>query len=125
MKPFFAVLAFAACTPCVAAQQQSARPSPVDPTAPVAQAKYDSPFTGYTPYREQELAPWREVNEEVARVGGHAGVFGGAGHAAHGAAKSGPMKPAPGQSAAKKEEAAGQPPVRSAPLAPQGGHKGH
>jgi hypothetical protein len=34
------------------------------------------------------LAPWREINDEVARIGGHMGMFGGA-HAGHG------VKPAP------------------------------
>jgi hypothetical protein len=49
-----------------------------DPRAPetrVPALTYQSAFEDYRPYREQELAPWREVNEEVARVGGHIGVM--------------------------------------------------
>jgi hypothetical protein len=38
--------------------------------------------------RDDALAPWREINDEVARIGGHMGMFGGA-HAGHG------VKPAP------------------------------
>jgi hypothetical protein len=54
----------------------------VDPRAPevrVPAATYESAFRDYRPYREQELASWREVNEEVARVGGHIGVMKNAG----------------------------------------------
>jgi hypothetical protein len=53
-----------------------------DPRAPEARVPaltYQSAFQDYRPYREQELAPWREVNEEVARVGGHVGVMKSAG----------------------------------------------
>ena len=48
-----------------------------DPRAPEAKVPpptYQSVFADYRPYREPELAPWRDVNEEVARVGGHTGV---------------------------------------------------
>lgn len=49
-----------------------------DPRAPdtkVPPATYRSVFEDYRPYREQELASWRQVNEEVARAGGHVGVM--------------------------------------------------
>lgn len=49
-----------------------------DPAAaqPAAQPlRYESAFEGFRPFQEQELASWREVNEEAARVGGHAGVL--------------------------------------------------
>lgn len=122
MKQFLAFVALAASVPLAAAQQASGK-KPADPAAPVPQVKYESAFTGYTSYREQELAAWREVNDEVARIGGHVKMFGGAGHAGHGSAKP-VTKPAPGEAAASKEQPA-QPPARSAPQAPQGGHKGH
>ena len=51
---------------------------PRAPDAKVPPVTYRSAFEDYRPYREQGLAPWREVNEEVARVGGHAGVMKGA-----------------------------------------------
>lgn len=125
MKPYFAFAALAAIAPYAVAQQ-AAHPHPGDPAAKAPAAKYESAFTGYVPYREQKIAPWRDLNDEVARVGGHLGMFGGAGHAGHGGAKPGPAKPATGQPASgKSKESAGQPPARSAPQAPQGGHSGH
>lgn len=67
-----------------AAAQQSAKNHPADPQAAVAAPAYASAFAGYRPLRDEALASWREVNDEVARVGGHIGMFGGA-HAGHGA----------------------------------------
>ena len=88
MKPYIALAAFAVLSPHAAAQQQAARPHPGDPAAAVPAAKHESAFTGYRGYREEPLAPWRDVNDEVARAGGHIGILGGAGgHAGHGAAK--------------------------------------
>lgn len=72
------------------AQQPVARTNPAAADAAVPAVKYESAFAGYTPYRDEKLAPWREVNDEVARVGGHIGIVGGAGHAGHGAAKPKP-----------------------------------
>jgi hypothetical protein len=71
-----------------AAAQQSVHTGPADPQAKVPAPAYDSAFAGYQPLRDDALVPWREVNDEVARVGGHMGMFGGA-HAGHG------VKPAP------------------------------
>jgi hypothetical protein len=73
MKPYIALAAFAALTTPAAAQQP--RPDPADPAASVSPVKYESAFAGYAPYREQHVAPWRDVNDEVARAGGHAGIF--------------------------------------------------
>jgi len=97
---------------CVGLAQASplfaAAPSPADPSAPAPTATYDSAFEGYRGYRDEPLADWRAVNDEVGRVGGHAGIFRGAGgHASHGAAQATP--PA---------AAAGQPPVRGARQTP-------
>ena len=119
MKRFLAFVAFAAFTPLANAQQHVTGPNPADPAVRVPQAAYDSAFAGYNPYREQDLAAWREVNDEVARIGGHVRMFGGAGH---GGAKPGPAKPAPGQPVVSKDQPAGE---RSAPPAPQADHKGH
>ena len=81
----FALLLYcaAALTPAVAtAQKRTTELSPANPSAAVPAIKYESAFTGYLPFRDEKLAPWREVNDEAARVGGHLGIFGGA--AGHG-----------------------------------------
>jgi hypothetical protein len=44
---------------------------------------YDSAFDSYRPFREEATNRWRELNEEVGRIGGHAGVL-----------KAGPAQPA-------------------------------
>jgi hypothetical protein len=76
--------------------------------AAAQQPQYDSAFAGYRSYREEPVADWRAVNEEVARVGGHVGVLGGAsGQGGHAGAKA--------PSAAPQS---GPPPQRSAPKAP-------
>lgn len=85
-----------------AAAQQSVKTGPADPQATVPAPAYTSAFAGYRPFRDEPLAPWREVNDEVARVGGHLGMFGGA-HAGHGAkpaseATGGPAATRPGAS---------------------------
>jgi hypothetical protein len=46
-----------------------------EPQAKVPPPVYQSAFQDYRPYREQEPASWREVNEEVARIGGHIDVM--------------------------------------------------
>jgi hypothetical protein len=92
MKPYIAFAVFAALAPHATAQQPAAKPHPADPAASVPAVKYESAFSGYRGFREEPLAPWRDVNDEVARVGGHAGVFGGAGH---GAAKPAPKPQTP------------------------------
>lgn len=56
----------------------SSAPSAAKADARVPETKYDSAFAGYQPFREQKLAPWREVNDEVHKAGGHIGIFGGA-----------------------------------------------
>jgi len=49
-----------------------------DAGARVPSLKYDSAFSGYQPFREHKPAPWREVNDEVHKAGGHIGIVGGA-----------------------------------------------
>lgn len=93
--------------PVIAAEFQAA-----DPAAPTPPVTYRSGFEGYKPFREEPVANWRGLNDEVRDVGGHAGIFGGAGHGGNAASKPapqpiGPTPPAPGPSA-----------VRDAPEAP-------
>ena len=78
MKRFIVIAAIAALAPHAAAQQQ-ARPQAADPAAPAPATTYESVFSGYRGYRDEPLATWREVNDEVARAGGHIGIMRGAG----------------------------------------------
>lgn len=100
MKLYLAFAALAAFAPHAAAQQQAAKPHPADPAASTPATKYESTFTGYRGFREEPLSPWRNVNDEVARVGGHIGIFRGA-HAGHGASKPA-VNPAAQSPAGKK-----------------------
>ena len=92
---FIAVIALAAHAPLAAAQPAADRHDPADPAAPAPAFQYESAFKGYRSYRETPLAPWREVNDEAARVGGHLGIF-RAGPAASGASRGGAQSPHPG-----------------------------
>lgn len=77
MQPKFAVL----CCALVALGLQSAaaiaqsRGNPANPAVAVPATRYSSAFAGYQPLGDEKIAPWREINDEVARVGGHLGMF--------------------------------------------------
>jgi hypothetical protein len=70
-KAVFFVIA-AAATGLAGAQQ--ARPNPGDPKAPVPAFEYRSVFESYRRHAEPEVSGWREMNEEVRRIGGHVGI---------------------------------------------------
>jgi len=55
------------------AAQAPARPDPADPRVAVPLRSYESAFKDYRPYVDPEIARWREVNDEVARLNGHMG----------------------------------------------------
>jgi hypothetical protein len=93
MKTYLAALAIAACAPLAAAQQPAPQSGPADPAAPAPVFQYDSAFSSYRSFREEPLAPWRDVNDEVARVGGHIGILRGT-PGGHGSAKPGAIPPA-------------------------------
>jgi hypothetical protein len=98
------------------AQQRTTERSPTNPSAAVPAVKYESAFTGYLRFRDEKLAPWREVNDEVGRVGGHLGIFGGAaGHAGHGSTKPKAQQPA---------TAVTPPAPTKPPMMQGGGHEG-
>lgn len=61
-----------------AAQKPAANAGPADPGVAVPPVKYESALAGYSPWRDEKPAPWREVNDEVARIGGHIGIMRGA-----------------------------------------------
>lgn len=70
--------------------------------AQAAAPVYQSAYSDYQPYRDEALRPWRDVNDEVARVGGHIGIFGGG--AQHGQTPQKPASPpaAPASGSATK-----------------------
>ena len=60
----------------VAVAQSSSHPDPTDATALVPPFEQESAFADYQPFREQKVAPWKQVLDEVVgvpRVAGHAG----------------------------------------------------
>lgn len=60
------------------AQPADKRPDPLDPGSEKPAAIYQSAFSGYQSLQEAAEPPdaqWRAVNDEVARVGGHVGIF--------------------------------------------------
>ena len=98
------------------AQQNAAPQQPTDSRLAVPAVQYESAFSDFAPFRDEKLAPWRDVNEEAARVGGHIGIIGGAGgHAGHGAAKP-TVKPS--------ASAPLVPPPTAPHTMPGGGHEG-
>ena len=61
-----------------------------------------SAFAEYRAYQDPSIADWRATNDEVARVGGHVGIFGGASHAGHAAEKGSSASAITGQGATAK-----------------------
>lgn len=75
----FCAVLLAVAVPIGSANAQQIRPDPSDPTAPVAATTTASAFVDYQPFREQKVAPWKQVLDDVA------GVPGAADHAGHNA----------------------------------------
>ena len=63
----------------LAVAQSSSHPDPTDATALVPPFEQESAFADYQPFREQKIAPWKQILDEVA------GGSGAAGHAGHSA----------------------------------------
>ena len=94
MKTYLLLAASGALALDAAAQALSPTPQqPADPAARVPAVTYQSAFQGYTPWREPKTVPWRVLNDEVGRAGGHGGIFGTGGHAGHGVQGKPPSKP--------------------------------
>lgn len=85
------------------AQRSGAMPNPADADARVPEATYQSAFAGYARYRDEKVAPWRDVNEEVARAGGHIGIFSSA-RGAPDAAQPMKVSPASGATPGRQPE---------------------
>jgi hypothetical protein len=99
------------------AAAQQAMPQATHAQTSVPDTPYESVFRTYRPFKEADIAPWRETNDAVGRVGGHAGIFRPSSHGSHD----------PNRQASPPAE--GQPPAQAAPKAPamadeqHGGHK--
>lgn len=77
------------------AQQAPQKPDPLAATAPVPASTYASAFKDYRAVADEQATPdkaWRAANDEVGRLGGHAGH-------ARGNAEAAPATPAPAQPA--------------------------
>ncbi len=83
-----------------AVAQSSSHPDPTDANATVPPFKQESAFADYQPFREQRIAPWKQILDEVV------GVPSAAGHAGHRATAA---------AAGESKEA----------LPTTGGHEGH
>jgi hypothetical protein len=66
-------IACALLGPLAALAQPGARPDPADPQVSTPPPVRESAFAGYRGYRDEPLADWRAVNDDVREVGGHAG----------------------------------------------------
>ena len=53
--------------------QTAARPDPADPRLSGPAPATESAFAGYRGFRDEPLADWRAVNDEMRALGGHAG----------------------------------------------------
>ena len=75
-KQWLAVAALALLPIAASAQQEQARYNPSDANAPVKSAPYESAFNGFRAASDnQESADkvWRTPNDEMGKLGGHAG----------------------------------------------------
>ena len=78
---------FVVAVPAGSAIAQQIRPDPSNPTTSVAATTTASAFADYQPFREQKVAPWKQVLDEVA------GIPGVTGHAGHGATAATTIEP--------------------------------
>ena len=69
MKPVFLFAAIVAGGICNATSAFAAA-DPTDAQAAVAPLKYQSPFRDYRVLGEDKRVPWKDANDEVARIGG-------------------------------------------------------
>lgn len=89
-----------------AASAGDKRPDPADPEAVVPPHRYISDFASYRQPQFEQKLDWRQANDTVRDVGGHAGA----------------LKGAPTQAA---EQPADQAPAHHRPAMPHAGHAGH
>jgi hypothetical protein len=71
------VAALAGLSGGIAVAQNAPRPDPTDPKIASPMPDPRSAYADYRAFADEPLAPWREVNDDVARIGGHAGALKG------------------------------------------------
>jgi hypothetical protein len=103
----------AACLSLVASpaawgQAGAFKTDPLDAGASVPPVIYDSPLSRYRAFAEQEVAPWRESNDNAGRVGGWR-VYAKEAREPESSGKPQPpgLKPAPGEVAKPKPDSHG------------------
>lgn len=98
-KQWLVVAAWVFLPLAASAQQKQPEFSPLDPSAPVNATRYESAFQTYRPASDESQTPdkvWRAVNDEVEKLGGHAGYMKDSG--------SQPSAPSNGNNAGAKPE---------------------
>lgn len=96
---WLALAAMASLPFAAAAQQKQTGHTPADPAAPTAAFRYESAFSHYRAPADESQSPdklWRLANDNMEKLGGHAGHMKAEGPAPDAAA---PGKSAPTQSA--------------------------
>ncbi|MEC4722889.1 MULTISPECIES: hypothetical protein [Noviherbaspirillum] len=74
-KQWLAVAAWV-CVPLAASAQQQTQPNPLDANAPTAAVSYESAFKNFRASNDEGTTPdklWRSANDEMGKIGGHAG----------------------------------------------------
>ena len=122
MKSAFLSAAMVAVGICHA-EAASAAPDPTDPKAAVAPLKYQSPFRDYRALGEDKRVPWKDANDEVARIGGWRAYA----KEAQQAAPDTPAVSAPSVAAPQGTPPSPPPATATPPAAPKPmpGHAGH
>ena len=115
MKPVFLLAAMVAGGVCNSISAFAAA-DPTDAQSAVAPLKYQSPFRDYRVLGDDKRIPWKDANDEVARIGGWRAYAREA------------QQPAPDKPAAETPPAAVPPtpaPAKSPLPPPAPGHAGH
>ena len=59
----------------LAALHAASQPQPADPGASTPRTEYRSAFADYRAFRDEALANWKRLNDDVERAGGHLGIM--------------------------------------------------
>lgn len=94
------LVSFAAMLAATWSVTLAANPDPADAGSPVPLIRYESPFNGFAAREDPQPGAWRKLNDEVGRVGGHAGYL---------------KEPAPSGSPARSHDREGAAAVAPAP----------